>query len=63
VATEDHEISELLEREFEKKKIKLITEIRVARVEIKEDGVHAFLSDGKELVAEKMLVAIGRTLN
>jgi dihydrolipoamide dehydrogenase len=63
VATEDHEISELLERELKKKKIKLITEIRVARVEIKEDGVHAFLSDGKELVAEKMLVAIGRTFN
>ena len=63
VATEDHEISELLERELKKKKINLVTEIRVARVEIKEDGVHAFLSDGKELAAEKVLVAIGRTFN
>ena len=63
VATEDHEISELLERELKKKKINLITEIKVTRVEIKEDGVHAFLSDGKELVAEKVLVAIGRTYN
>ena len=63
VATEDHEISELLERELKKKKINLITEIRVARVEIKEDGVHAFLSDGRELAAEKVLVAIGRTFN
>jgi dihydrolipoamide dehydrogenase len=63
VATEDHEISELLERELKKKKINLITEIRVARVEIKEDGAHAFLSDGRELVAEKVLVSIGRTYN
>jgi dihydrolipoamide dehydrogenase len=46
VATEDHEISALLERELKKKKINLITEIRVARVEIKDDGVHVFLSDG-----------------
>lgn len=63
VATEDHEISELLERELKKKKINLITEIRVAKVEIKNNGVHAFLSDGRELVAEKVLVAVGRTFN
>jgi dihydrolipoamide dehydrogenase len=63
VATEDHEISELLERELKKKKISLITGIKVEKVQIKDDGVHAFLSDGKELVAEKVLVAIGRTYN
>ena len=63
VATEDHEISELLEREMKKKKIRLITEVKVDKVEIREDGVHAFLSDGKEIVAEKVLVAIGRTFN
>ncbi|PKL52298.1 MAG: dihydrolipoyl dehydrogenase [Nitrospira bacterium HGW-Nitrospira-1] len=63
VATEDYEISELLEKEMKKKKIKLITETRVDKVEIRDDGVHAFLSDNKELVAEKMLVSIGRTLN
>ncbi len=63
VATEDHEISELLERELKKKKISLITGIKVEKVQIKDDGIHAFLSDGKELVAEKVLVAIGRTYN
>lgn len=63
VATEDHEISELLEKEQKKKKIKLITEIKAEKVEIKDDGAHVFLSDGKELVAEKVLVSIGRTLN
>ncbi|MFI5293539.1 MAG: dihydrolipoyl dehydrogenase [Thermodesulfovibrionales bacterium] len=63
VATEDLEISELLERELKKKKIKLYTEVRVEKVEVRDDGVHAFLSDGREVVAGKMLVSIGRTLN
>ncbi len=63
VATEDLEISELLERELKKKKIKLYTEVRVDKVEVRDDGVHASLSDGRELTAEKMLVSIGRTLN
>ena len=63
VATEDHEISELLEKELKKKKINLITKNRGEKVDIKEDGVHVFLSDGKELVAEKVLVSIGRALN
>lgn len=63
VNTEDHEISELLEREFRKKKIKLLTGVKLEKVEVKPDGVHAFLSDGRELSAEKVLVSIGRALN
>ena len=63
VATEDSEISALLEKELKKKKIKLITRVRVEKTEVREDGVHAFLGDGRELVAEKMLVSIGRTFN
>ena len=63
VATEDEEISELLTREFKKRKINLITNVKVDMVEIREDGVHALLSDGKEVAAEKALVSIGRALN
>lgn len=63
VATEDIEVSELLERELKKKKIKLYTNVRVERVDIKDDAVHAFLSDGKEIVVEKTLVSIGRAFN
>ncbi len=63
VSTEDEEISELLEREFKKKKIKLITGVKLEKVEVRDDGVHAFLSDGKELSAEKALVSIGRAFN
>ena len=63
VATEDSEMSALLEKELKKKKINLITRVRVGKTEVREDGVHAFLGDGRELVAEKMLVSIGRTFN
>ncbi len=63
VMTEDVEISELLEKELKKKKIKLHTNVKVEKVEIKDDGVHAFLSDGKEVISEKALVSIGRALN
>jgi dihydrolipoamide dehydrogenase len=63
VATEDLEISALLARELKKKKIMLMTDVRVDRVEVRDDGVHTFLSDGRELTAEKVLVSIGRAFN
>lgn len=63
VSTEDPEVSQLLEKELKKKKIQLHTDVRVDKVNIESDGVHAFLSNGKELVASKALVSIGRTYN
>jgi len=63
VASEDEEVSQLLEREFRKKKIKLLLNTGVSAVKVLDDGVHATLSDGKEFVAEKVLVSIGRALN
>jgi dihydrolipoamide dehydrogenase len=63
VVTEDDEVSELLEKELKKKKIRLLTGAKVDKVEVRDDGVHAFLSDGTGLAAEKMLVSIGRSFN
>jgi dihydrolipoamide dehydrogenase len=63
VATEDIEISELLESELKKKKIRLLTKTKADRIEIKDDGVHAFLPDGKEIITEKALVSVGRAFN
>jgi len=63
VSTEDEEISALLERELKKKKIKLITNTGVQKVDVKEDGVTATLSDGKTIEVEKVLVSIGRSVN
>jgi dihydrolipoamide dehydrogenase len=63
VATEDTEISGLLEKELKKKKIKLFTGVSVEKVEVRDDGVHSFISGGGEIVCEKVLVAVGRALN
>lgn len=67
VSTEDPEISEIIEKELKKKKIKLMTGVKVEKVEghkaEENGGIHVYLADGKELVAEKLLVSIGRALN
>ncbi len=63
LSTEDPEISEILERELKKKKIKLMTKIKVTGVQDQHDGIHVHLEEGKELVAEKLLVSVGRALN
>jgi dihydrolipoyl dehydrogenase len=63
VSTEDAEISQLLERELKKKKIKLFTNVKAERVELQSEGVRVLLDDGKEIIAEKVLVSVGRTFN
>lgn len=63
LATEDTAISEILEREFKKKKIKLFTNREAERVSIGNNGVQAVLTDGKKITAEKVLVAAGRACN
>ncbi len=63
VSTEDEEISSLLERELKKNKIKLLTDTSVEKVDIKDKGVSAQLSGGKDIEAEKVLVSIGRAIN
>lgn len=64
VATEDEEISEILERELKKRKIKLILNTKIEKIEKNSDGsLTAKLSDGKEIKTEKVLVSIGRALN
>lgn len=63
VSTEDEEISAILEKELKKRKIKLIANIKVEKIEIKENSVLTFLSDGRTIEAEKVLVSIGRAIN
>ena len=63
VSTEDEEISAILEKELKKKKIKLLTNVKVVKIDVREDRVCATLSDGKTVEAEKVLVSIGRTMN
>ncbi len=64
VPTEDEEMSEILERELKKAKIKLITSVKVEKVEKGKDGLMvAKLSNGQEVKTERILVSIGRSMN
>lgn len=63
ISTEDEEISSILERELKKKKIKLMTGVKVERVDIKENSVVSYLSNGTTVEAEQVLVSIGRAMN
>ena len=63
LSSEDAEISEILEREFKKKKITLHTGVAVDKVVVNDDGVLITLRGGKELSAEKTLISVGREFN
>jgi dihydrolipoamide dehydrogenase len=63
LATEDEEISRLMEREMKKVKIRLLTGLSVGSITVTGSGVQAVLSDGKELAVDQVLVSIGRAMN
>ena len=59
VATEDEDISKLLERELNKEKICLVVNQEIERVEKKSGFVEAALTGGERMKAEKALISIG----
>lgn len=61
--TEDEEISALVEREMNKKAIKLYTGVQVERVESRDQEFVAILNNGQEVVADRVLVSVGRRMN
>ncbi|MCX8030598.1 MAG: dihydrolipoyl dehydrogenase [Thermodesulfovibrionales bacterium] len=61
--TEDYEISELLQREFKKRKIKVLTGLQVEKINIKHGLVEVDIKDGRRIVVEKVLVSVGRIPN
>jgi dihydrolipoamide dehydrogenase len=61
---EDEEISESMEREIKKNRIKLYKNNKVESISRMESGgVCSVLSNGEKIEAEKILVSIGRTFN
>lgn len=60
IPMEDADASELLEKTFRKNGINIMTGIKVEGVETEDGKVSAYLSDGRCLSAEKLLVSIGR---
>ena len=64
VPMEDEEISQTLERELKKQKIKLHVKTSVDSVEQEdEENIIAHLSNGQKITAEKVLVSVGRAFN
>ncbi|MBI4667278.1 MAG: dihydrolipoyl dehydrogenase [Nitrospinae bacterium] len=58
--TEDFEVSATLEREFKKRKIKVVTGTRIEEIAEADGGVTATLAGGVRLSAEKVLISVGR---
>ncbi|MCI4626142.1 MAG: dihydrolipoyl dehydrogenase [Candidatus Magnetoovum sp. WYHC-5] len=63
LATEDEEISSMIEKEFKKRKIKLYTKVKAEKVVVEDNMVKVTISGDKELSAQKLLVSVGRSFN
>lgn len=64
LSTEDDEMSDIIEREFKKSKIRLLANVKVEKVEPGADGMMiATLSGGRQLQTDMILISIGRTMN
>ncbi|MFQ5586896.1 MAG: dihydrolipoyl dehydrogenase, partial [Thermodesulfobacteriota bacterium] len=63
LATEERQASRLIAKRFKEKGVAVHTGVTVERIERVEGGVKTILTDGKEFLTDKALVAIGRSLN
>jgi len=61
--TEDEEIAAVLERELKKARIALITGVGIGSLRKDDDGCAVQLTNGKELKAGQVLIAVGRAMN
>ncbi|MFH2048097.1 MAG: dihydrolipoyl dehydrogenase [bacterium] len=60
---EDSGVGKQFERELKKLKVNILTKTSVDKVEPGTDGIKATLSNGKEINANQVLVAVGRAFN
>jgi len=60
---EDDDISSTMERELKKRGVTVLTGTTVERLERSPTSITAHLKDGTQVVAEKLLVSVGRGLN
>ncbi len=63
LSTEDEDTVAILTRELKKRKVKLCLKTTIQEWETAADGIHATLSSGQSVVAEKMLISVGRRMN
>ena len=59
----DHDLAETLFEEMGKKGINFVFDQVFTRIEKKEDGLHAHTTQGRELVTDAVLMAVGRFPN
>ncbi len=64
LVTEDEDMAAIIEREFKKSGIKLLTNVKVENIRKDAAGLTITkLSNGKEIQAETVLISIGRSMN
>jgi dihydrolipoamide dehydrogenase len=63
ISTESQEISQALTRAFNKKGIKVETQVKVQKIERTATGIKATVEGGRTFEADCCLVAVGRSLN
>jgi dihydrolipoamide dehydrogenase len=63
VAAEDEAVSAVLQREMKKQGIRVVTGVGVTGVDPGADAVRVALSTGEALAVDRVLVAVGRSLN
>ena len=60
---EDEDIIAILTRELKKRKVQLFLKTQVTKWSAVEQGIQATLDSGEEIVADKMLISVGRRMN
>ena len=60
---EDEDISSMMERELKKRGVTVLTGTTVENIERSPAAITAHLKDGTQVVAEKLLVSVGRGMN
>jgi len=61
--TEDEDTVAILTREFKKRKVQVYLSTTIQDWETTPDGIQATLSSGESVIAEKMLISVGRRMN
>lgn len=63
IPMEDKSVSAALTKAFQKKGVKIHTNIQVSKIERTANGVTVYLAQGEQFLAEIALVSVGRSLN
>ena len=63
LSMEDEDTVAILTREFKKRKVRLYLNATIQDWKSTADGIHSTLSTGESVIADKMLISVGRRMN